>query len=361
MGVTNSSGYGIVFYFFKINRKHSFSLCKITKKSRVSQICVTTPTLFILPLENIPASLFIICGDIKEETMRAIWSGTISFGLVSIPIKLYSAVEQRSTGFKMICKKCKTPVHYKRFCEGCKEELSMGDIVKGFEVHKGEYVIFTQEELDKLKPVKSDRVEINEFVDAEEIDVIYYDKFYYCAPGKAKDRAYYLFKEVIKASEKVAIGTFVMREKEYICAIRDHKEGLLLSTLNYDYEIRDISDIKELKEKVELGKKELEIAIAFVDQLYEKKFDISDFHDTYAEQLREIIEGKKPMEIEEEAPAERPKRARDEDSLLELLKANLDAAKKPAKAAAKKETKAKKTKAPRKKPVAHRSKAKARA
>jgi DNA end-binding protein Ku len=292
--------------------------------------------------------------------MRAIWSGTISFGLVSIPIKLYSAVEQRSTGFKMICKKCKTPVHYKRFCEGCKEELAMGDIVKGFEVHKGEYVIFTQEELDKLKPEKSDRVEINEFVDSEEIDVIYYDKFYYCAPGKAKDRAYYLFKEVIKASEKVAIGTFVMREKEYVCAIRDHKEGLLLSTLNYDYEIRDISKIKELQQKVELGKKELEIAIAFVDQLYAEKFDISDFHDEYAEKLRDVIEGKKPMEIEE-TDVERPKRAKDEDSLLELLKANLDAAKKPAAGKSAKETKTKKTKAPRKKPVASRPKAKAKA
>ena len=293
--------------------------------------------------------------------MRAIWSGTISFGLVSIPIKLYSAVEQRSTGFKMICKKCKTPVHYKRFCEGCKDELSMGDIVKGFEVSKGEYVIFTQEELDKLKPEKSDRIQINEFVDVEEIDVIYYDKFYYCAPGKAKDRAYYLFKEVIKASDKVAIGTFVMREKEYLCAIKDHKEGLLLCTLNYDYEIRDISKIKELQNPVELGKKELEIAIAFVDQLYVEEFDISDFHDTFAEQLRDVIKGKAPMEIEEAEAPERPKRARDEDSLLELLKANLDAAKKPAAAKSKKETKTKKTKAPRKKPVASRAKAKAKA
>jgi DNA end-binding protein Ku len=292
--------------------------------------------------------------------MRAIWSGTISFGLVSIPIKLYSAVEQRSTGFKMICKKCKTPVHYKRFCEGCKEELSMGDIVKGFEVHKGEYVIFTQEELDKLKPEKSDRIQINEFVDASEIDVIYYDKFYYCGPAKAKDRAYYLFKEVINASDKVAIGTFVMREKEYVCAIKNHKEGLLLCTLNYDYEIRDISDIKELKEKVELNKKELEIAIAFVDQLYAKEFDISDFHDTFAEQLKDMIEGKRPMEIED-AEVERPRRAKDEDSLLELLKANLDAAKGAGGTKTKHKPETKKSKAPRKKPAASRAKAKAKA
>jgi DNA end-binding protein Ku len=264
-------------------------------------------------------------------------------------------VEQRSTGFKMICKKCKTPVHYKRHCEGCKEELSMGDIVKGFEVSKGEYVIFTQEELDKLKPEKSDRIQINEFVDAEEIDIIYYDKFYYCAPGKAKDRAYYLFKEVIKASDKVAIGTFVMREKEYVCAIRDHKEGLLLCTLNYDYEIRDISKIKELQSEVELGKKELEIAIAFVDQLYEETFDISDFKDTFADQLKDVINGKTPMEIEE-ADTEKPKRPKGEDALLELLKANLDAAKKsPASA------KGKKSKAPRKKPAAAKHKAKAKA
>jgi DNA end-binding protein Ku len=250
--------------------------------------------------------------------MKAIWSGSISFGLVSIPIKLYSAVETKTLGFKMLCKKCKTPVHYKRYCEGCKQELSMSDIVKGLEISKGEYLIFTDEELEKIKPAKSDQIVIREFVDIDEIAPIYYNKFYYCAPAKAKERAFFLFNEVLKTSGKVAIGRFVMRDKEYVCAIESYKSGLLLTTLNYKYEIRDINDIKELKETPELNKQEIELAAKLVDQLYEEKFDLSEFKDTFAEQLKDLLKNKDRVEIKDK----KEKRVT-EKPLIEALKASL--------------------------------------
>ncbi|MGZ5243901.1 MAG: non-homologous end joining protein Ku [Bacteroidia bacterium] len=260
--------------------------------------------------------------------MKAIWKGTLSFGLVSIPIKLFSAIESQSIGFKMICKKCKTPVHYKRFCEGCKEELSMADIVKGLEISKGEYIIFTQAELEKLKPEKSDRIEIQEFVDAGEIDPIYYNKVYFCAPQRSNERSYFLFKEVLTASEKIAIGKFVMREKEYVCAIRVFETGLLLTTLNYNYEIRDIKDIKELKQQPELSKAELNLAIQLVNQLYEEEFDMSEFRDTYSDQLKEMMKNRGTVEVKDE---DRKVVKLEETPLLEQLKASFASKKASAK------------------------------
>jgi DNA end-binding protein Ku len=251
--------------------------------------------------------------------MRAIWSGAIAFGLVNIPIKLFSAVSQQTLGFKLLCKKCHTPVKYKRYCPGCDDDVAWEDIVKGLEISKGEFMIFTPEELESMKPEKSDRIEISEFIDANEIDPIFYNKPYFIAPAKAKEKSYFLFREVLIASDKIAIGRFVMREKEYVCAIRNYGDGLLLSTLNYSYEIRDINDIKEIKQAPELNKKELNLAIKLVEQLYEEEFHLEKFHDTFAEQLKEMIDKKEKVHVEEATPTKKG----ETKNLMEALKASL--------------------------------------
>ncbi|MEX0966398.1 MAG: Ku protein [Bacteroidia bacterium] len=252
--------------------------------------------------------------------MRAIWSGSIAFGLVNIPVKLYSAVSHQSMGFRLLCKKCHTPVKYKRHCPGCEEDVAWDDTVKGLEIAKGEFLVFTKEELEKIKPEKSDQIEIEEFVDLKEIDPIYYNKPYFIAPAKAKEKAYFLFKEVLKTSDKVAIGRFVMREKEYISAIRDFDNGLILSTLNYKYEVRDVNDIKQLEEPPRLNKKELELAISLVNQLYEEEFHVEKFKDTFAEQLKKMMEKKEKTYIEE-PKAESTGKGK---SLMDALKASLE-------------------------------------
>ena len=251
--------------------------------------------------------------------MRSVWNGTLSFGLVSIPIKLYSATESKGTGFKLLCKKCMTPVHYQRICEGCEDPVEWSDTMKALDLGNGQYLPFTDEELEKIKPEKSDRIEIMEFISQKELEPLYYNKFYFCAPQKAKERSYFLFKEVLKNSKKVAVGRFVMREKEYVCAIQVHKSGLLLSTLNYKYEIRDIDELKELQQPPDLKKEELDLAEKLVDQLYEKKFNLEQFKDTFAEQLQEMIDKKEKIEIsekEEETPFTHK-------SLMDALKASL--------------------------------------
>lgn len=252
--------------------------------------------------------------------MRSVWNGTISFGLVSIPVKLYSAVSQKSIGFKMLCKKCMTPVHYERHCEGCKEPVEWDDIIKALDLGDGQYLPFTQEELSGIRPEKSDRIEIVEFINKDGIEPIYYDRFYFAGPVKATERSYFLFRKVLEDSDKVAIGRYVMREKEHVAAIEAFGPGLLLSNLNYSYEIRDINEIETLKDAPQLKKQEIDLARKLVDQLTAEEFDLSQFKDEFAERLEEMMKKKEKIVIEEE----REEKPFDEDSLMDALQASLN-------------------------------------
>lgn len=252
--------------------------------------------------------------------MRSVWNGSISFGLVSIPIKLYSAVSQRSIGFKLLCKDCMTPIRYERHCEGCEGPVDWGDTMKALDLGDGQYLPFTKEELDTIKPEKTDRIEIIEFVKGDEIEPIYYDKFYFCGPAKKTERSYFLLKQVLEDSGQVAIGRFVMREREYVAAIQSYRTGLLLATLSYSYEVRNIEDIETLAEPPKLKKQEMELARKLVDQLKQDELNLEEFTDEFAERLQEMIEKKEKIVVEqpeEAAPF-------DEESLMEALQASLN-------------------------------------
>jgi DNA end-binding protein Ku len=252
--------------------------------------------------------------------MRSVWNGNIAFGLVSIPIKLYSAVSQRSIGFKLLCKGCMTPIRYERHCEGCDGPIDWNDTLKALDLGDGQYLPFTKEELDTIKPEKTDRIEIVEFVAADEIEPIYYDKFYFCGPSRKTDRSYFLLKKVLEDSGQVAIGRFVMREREYVAAIQPYRSGLLLATLNYSYEIRDVDDIETLKEPPELKKQELELARKLVDQLQQDELNLEEFRDEFSERLQEMIDKKEKIVVEETGE----EKAFDEESLMEALQASLN-------------------------------------
>ena len=252
--------------------------------------------------------------------MRSVWNGNIAFGLVSIPIKLYSAVSQRSIGFKLLCKGCMTPIRYERHCEGCDGPIDWNDTLKALDLGDGQYLPFTKEELDAIKPEKTDRIEIVEFVAVDEIEPIYYDKFYFCGPSRKTDRSYFLLKKVLEDSGQVAIGRFVMREREYVAAIQPYRSGLLLATLNYSYEIRDVDDIETLKEPPELKKQELELARKLVDQLQQDELNLEEFRDEFSERLQEMIDKKEKIVVEETGE----EKAFDEESLMEALQASLN-------------------------------------
>lgn len=253
--------------------------------------------------------------------LRSVWNGTISFGLVSIPIKLYSAVGSEKFAFKLLCKECMTPIRYERYCDGCKDKVEWSDTVKAIELGDGEYLPFEKDELEALRPEKTDRIEVSEIIDGDNVDPIYYNKSYFCAPAKAGERSYFLFHTVLSKSKKVAVGRFVMREKEHVCLMRPYENGLLLSTLYYANEVRDINNISTLAESPKVKKEEVDLASKLVDQLYEKKFDIDKFKDTFAEELKKAVKDKDKIQIEEK-PDDKP--VFDEETLMDALKASLN-------------------------------------
>jgi DNA end-binding protein Ku len=251
--------------------------------------------------------------------MKAVFKGYISFGLVSIPVKLYSAVEPRAVQFRFLHKKDNYPLHYKRWCDKCRQEVKWGDVVRGIEYAKTKFFPVSQETLEKLKPEKSDYIDIVEFVDANAIDPIYFDRHYFAAPEKEKEKAYFLFKEVLEATAKTAVGRMVMREKEHVVAIESYKKGLILTTLNYAYEIRDINKIEELKTPPQLTAEQLNLAKELINKLYEEEFDITKFKDTFAEQIKPLIRKMlKGEKVTVKKPRKLPKK-----TLMQQLKASI--------------------------------------
>lgn len=251
--------------------------------------------------------------------MKSVWSGSLVFGLVNIPVKLYSATYPKTINFKMICKKHELPVHYKRICEKG-EEVKWNELARGFEIKRGTYIVLQKKEIERLKPKTTDVIEIIQFTDKGLIDHIYFNKAYYLIPNKKGEKAYYLFKEVLIRTGKVAIGRFVMKDREHIAIIESYKDVILLTTLHYDYEVKDTRKLEELKEVPKLNKKEIELAELLVKKYYSPDFDIKRFKDSFVEELKRLIKLKfngKEIKIKEE------KKKREEKNLIEALKASI--------------------------------------
>ncbi|KAA0000684.1 MAG: Ku protein, partial [Thermoplasmata archaeon] len=228
--------------------------------------------------------------------MRASWAGNISWGLVNVPIKIYSATRSKQVHFRMLCKEHSLPIHYKMICERG-EELDKKDVVMGLEFEKNSYFILDSEELKKLKPKKTDNLEIYEFVDVDKIEPIYYDKSYYVVPQKRKDKAFFLLKELMEEMKRVAIGKVVIKNREYICALQPYKRGILLSILHFYDEIKDMEELENLDEIPEIDDKEKELGKLLIEKYYNRDFDLSKYKDTFIEELKELI--KKKMEGKE--------------------------------------------------------------
>ncbi len=258
--------------------------------------------------------------------MKTIWKGSLSFGLVTIPIRLYSAIQEHAISFTLLCKKCHMPITYERWCKGCNKEVAWQDVVKGLRLEDGSYFILTQEKLRALKPETTDTISIVEFVSATQIQPIYLEHHYYLAPDKENEQAFFLFKKALEVSGKVAIGTFVMRDKQYACVINPYEKIMLLSTLNYSYEIRDINEVpyaKNVPKKLESA--ELKLAAQLIDQLTAKKFNLAQFKDTFAQQLKAAIKkGKREKGVSRKrtGPAVEKKKEKNK-TLIANLRASL--------------------------------------
>lgn len=256
--------------------------------------------------------------------MKTIWNGTISFGLVNIPIKLYTATESHALGFTLLHATCHTPLKYHRWCPHCEKEVLWEDTVKGIETSKG-FVVLTQEMLKKMHPEKTETINIVEFVDLDQVPPIYLSQHYYAAPTKKTDTAYALFMKTLAKLKKVAIGRFVMRDKEYTCILQPYENYLLLTTLHYSYEIKNIEALKAsaaVQGKVTAA--ELKLAEELIKKLSVKKFDMSQFKDTFAQKLKAFLE-KPPKKVTAKKAPKAPRKK--PSSLAESLRASI--AKKP--------------------------------
>ena len=225
---------------------------------------------------------------------RTVWKGALSFGLVNVPVGLYSATQDRTIHFNQFEEGTSDRIRYKKVNERTGEEVPAGRIVKGFDLGGGDYVILTNEEIDSAEAEKSKLIEITDFVDLEQIDPVYYRSTYYLAPeGEAANKAYALLRQVMRNANKVAIGTLVMRNKEYPVAIRPDDEVLKLETMYFADEIRSpTKDFPELPGADEVSDRELQMAGLLLESM-ESDWDPEKYQDTHRRQLEAIIEAKR--------------------------------------------------------------------
>lgn len=248
---------------------------------------------------------------------RAIWSGAISFGLVSVPVKLFSAVSRKTVRFNQLDSKTNSRVKQKRVnAEG--EEVPYDQIVKGYEVAKDSYVIVTEEELAALAPKASRMIEITDFVSEDEIDPIFYDSAYYLVPDELARKSYALLSKAMEDSGRVAIASFIMRTKQYLVAIRPMENRLMMSTMVYSDEVVESDQIPGLEdlEGIEITDAEMAMAGQLIDSLT-NDFEPAKYQDGYREQVLDLLESKASGEVRAiEAPA-----AADEAAVVDLLAA----------------------------------------
>lgn len=258
---------------------------------------------------------------------RAIWSGSISFGLVSIPVKLYSAVSRKNVTFNQIDRRTGARVKQKRVSSVDGSEVSYDDIVKGYELSSGEYVTISDDELAALDPEAVRTIDILEFVDLADIDPLYYDSAYYLVPDEATVKPYKLLAAAMSETGKVGIARFVMRTKQYLAAVRPQDGRLLLSTMVYDDEIVRPDEIGgfDALARVELSERELAMAEQLIGSLAEE-FRPHKHHDTYRQSVLDLVERKAAGETDLVAVAAAPSNDKVID-LLAALEASVRAAK----------------------------------
>lgn len=251
--------------------------------------------------------------------MRPIWTGAIGFGLVNIPVKLYSATESSTLDLDMLDKKDHANIAFKRVNADTGKEVPWENIVKGYKMPNDEYVILDKKDFERANAEKTATIHIEQFVDEDEIDSMYFETPYYLEPDKSGDRAYALLREALAKTGKVGVSTFVLRNKEAIAILSAHEKIIVLNRMRFAEEIRSHDEL-HLPSKTEVKPGELKMAISLIDQLT-GKFDISGYHDTYTNELLKMIKAKaKGVKLKE------PKMKvvhRTTQDLMETLKASL--------------------------------------
>ncbi len=250
---------------------------------------------------------------------RAIWSGSISFGLLNVPVKLYSAVSRKSVSFRELRESDKSRIRHKRVAEGDGKEVPYEQIVKGYEIAPEQYVVLTREELEELDPKKTRAIEIQDFVDLDEIDPIYFDHPYYLGPDKGAEKPYALLVKAMADSNKVAIARFVLRNRENLAAIRATGKVLTMATMRFADEVVSPNELGDVvpENGQKIGKREIEMARQLIESL-STDFEPGKYRDEYREELVALIERKARGEEIVESVSEEPKPTKAPDLMAAL-------------------------------------------
>lgn len=285
---------------------------------------------------------------------RALWSGSLSFGLVSIPIEIHTAVRDKGPHFRMLRKSDKSRIQFQRVAEKDSKIVDWEDIVKGYEYAKGQYIVLTPQDFEKAALKKDRVIDIQDFVEADAIDDRFFDKPYYLLPGKGGAKAYALLREAIKASGRIGIAKFVLREKQRLAAIETIGDALVLSTMRFRDELAKLEEF-EFPPAKGFQKRELQMAQRLIGE-FAAEWEPEKYADDYRANIMKVVEAKRERTKPDLAPEADPQSAQVID-LMERLRKSLgtkraDTAKAPKRAAAKKTAAKKKTARPKRKKAA---------
>ncbi|MDA0799577.1 MAG: Ku protein [Chloroflexi bacterium] len=255
---------------------------------------------------------------------RAIWKGAISFGMVAIPMKLYIATESKDISFVTLHKTCHSRLKQKRWCPFHEEEIESGDVVRGYEFAKDEFMVMEEEDFEDLPLNSKHTIEIVSFVDLAEVDPVHYEKSYYVEPESVGIKPFYLLKKALEQSNRVAIAKVALRQKEHLCLVRSYGDGLIMDTMYYPDEIRTTAELDWPAADTIVTDAELAMANMLIEQLA-GEFHPEQFQDEYRDALLQVIEGKLGTgAVVSPAPAAPAGKVRD---LMEALRESIEAAK----------------------------------
>lgn len=256
--------------------------------------------------------------------MHTVWKGSISFGLVNIPVKLHAATENKDIKLRQLHKECHSPISYQKVCPVCEKEIKSEEIVKAYEYSKNKFVVLDDEELEKLRKENEDKsVEIIEFVNLDEIDPIYFERSYFMAPDSGGGKAYALLRKALSDSGKIGVAKITIRSKEQLAIVRVYGETLLMETIHFPDEVRSVAEVPNIPSEDKIAEKELDTALLLIEQLT-AKFEPEKYNDDYRTALLELIEQKKNGEATVSATEKETVIPSDMTDLMSALQASLD-------------------------------------
>jgi DNA end-binding protein Ku len=253
--------------------------------------------------------------------MRSIWTGSLAFGLINIPIRLYSASYAQRVDLDMLHKKDNSPIRYAIICKLEDKEIPYKEVVKGYQYEEGEYVTITSEDFESIAIEKTNLIDIQQFTDASEIDSVYFDKPYFLEPQKGATKAYTLLREALNKSGKVALAKFTLRNREHLAVVKVHNDALILNQLRYHEEIRDSKELS-IPEKTTATAKEIKMAMQLIDQLTEH-FKPEKYKDTYVKDLQAVIKAKSKGKLKVTKKQKKVIEKTKTEDILKKLKASL--------------------------------------